>query len=339
MTDSQGISGTEGGYPVGPRGRSVLKPLLRTVVGVGTIAFLVARSDLGALGEAISDANATWILLAFALMLSVLAVSAFRWEVFLRSLDIELAAGPTMRLTFVGGFFNAFLPTGVGGDAYKAMRVRGPDVPLSKTLASVLLDRIVGLVSMAALALLAVVVRLIEVDSRSAVPLVAALVSLAILVAAGVLVILGERIARIGRSEWFGLRPRVGRTAAAIREAGTHPSSVRWGVLWGIVSQVLGVAGHVALARALDLDVSITVVTMGLLIAAVAATAPITINGLGFREGAWVWVLGAYGVGDSTALAYALLILAIFLATSVVGGIVYAVAGGEVKAVTTRARA
>ena len=338
MTDPQGVSHTEGGYPVGPVGRSVLKAVLRTVVGIGIIALLVVRSDIRAIGEAISEADAVWIGLAFALLMGSLVVTALRWEIFLRSLDVELAPGPTMRLTFVGAFFNAFLPTGVGGDAYKAMRVRGPGVPLSKTLASVVLDRIAGIVSLAAMALVAVIARLAAGDPGPVVP-IAALISLGILAAAGGLVAFGEKIVQPGRSTWLGLRPRLQRTARALTEAGTHPRAARWGILWGVATQVLGIAGHLAMARALSLRVALTALTLGLLIATVAATAPITINGLGFREGAWVWVLGLYGVGGERAFAYALLILAVFLGTSAIGGLVYAVSGGEVTATTTRVRA
>ncbi|MGA9161924.1 MAG: lysylphosphatidylglycerol synthase domain-containing protein, partial [Actinomycetota bacterium] len=52
---------------------------------------------------------------------------------------------------------------------------------------------------------------------------------------------------------------------------------------------------------------------------------PLTINGLGFREAATVWCLAAYGIGRDEALAFGLLVLAVTLASSVVGGIVYVV--------------
>jgi uncharacterized membrane protein YbhN (UPF0104 family) len=337
MTDSQGESRTDGGYPVPSGGRSVLKPLLRTAVGVGIIALLVVRSDLDAIGDALADANPVSIGLAFVLMMALLAVSALRWAVFLRSLGVELSVGPTMRLTFVGAFFNAFLPTGIGGDAYKAMRVRATGVPLSKTLASVMLDRIVGIVSLAAIGLAAGVTRLLAGDSGPVVP-IAALASLGILAAAGLLIGFGEKFVGSGRVTWFGLRARLQRTARALTEAGTHPHSVRWGIAGGLSAQVLGIAAHVALARALALSVSLSALILGVVVATVAATAPITINGLGVREGVWVWVLGVYGVGGSESLAYALLVLAMSLGSSAVGGLVYAVAGGGVRPATTRAR-
>jgi hypothetical protein len=58
---------------------------------------------------------------------------------------------------------------------------------------------------------------------------------------------------------------------------------------------------------------------------------PLSINGLGFREGAYIWALGRFGVDHDLALAFALLILAALLLTSLVGGLVYVIFGGEVE--------
>jgi hypothetical protein len=49
-------------------------------------------------------------------------------------------------------------------------------------------------------------------------------------------------------------------------------------------------------------------------------------------QAAYVWCLGTYGVGHDRALAFALLVLAVTLASSAMGGIVYAVAGRQVRA-------
>jgi hypothetical protein len=105
---------------------------------------------------------------------------------------------------------------------------------------------------------------------------------------------------------------------------------MRRSLILGLVSQGLGIAAHVALARALNLEIPLAVISLGLLTATVASAVPLTVNGLGIREAVWVWGLGLYGVGRAEALAYALLILGVSLATSAVGGVIYAVAGGQV---------
>jgi sodium/proline symporter len=72
------------------------------------------------------------------------------------------------------------------------------------------------------------------------------------------------------------------------------------------------------------------------MIATVASAIPVTINGLGIREGIWVWSLGLYGVGNGEALAYALVVLGVALGTSALGGVVYAVGRGELTPRLTR---
>lgn len=47
-------------------------------------------------------------------------ISAMRTRYYLQCQQVELPANPALRLHYVGGLFNAFLPGGVGGDAYKA---------------------------------------------------------------------------------------------------------------------------------------------------------------------------------------------------------------------------
>jgi glycosyltransferase 2 family protein len=68
-----------------------------------------------------------------------------------------------------------------------------------------------------------------------------------------------------------------------------------------------------------------------MVLSSLATMIPLSINGLGFREGAYIWALGRFGVSHDQALAFALLILAMLLLSSLSGGIVYVLLGGEVQ--------
>lgn len=333
MTESQGTAGTDGGYPVRARWRSAIKPVVRSAIGVGIIAILVWKSDLEAIRRVLAQSESLYIALAVILMVGVLVVAGLRWNVFLRSLSIGLQQRAAIRLTFVGAFFNAFLPTGVGGDAYKAMRVRSQDASLSTTLASVLLDRISGIVSLAGIGLVAAALRIGAGDSEP-VAAIAALVSGGAIVAASVLILFGARLVGEGTATWFGIRTRLRKIADGLGEAGRDPTALRWGILGGVAAQVFGIGAHLALARAVSLDLPIAALTLGVVLATIAASVPVTINGLGIRESVWVWILGTYGLGSGRALAFALLVLAMSLASSAIGGIVYAIMGGDVSPTT-----
>jgi uncharacterized membrane protein YbhN (UPF0104 family) len=307
---------------------SVRKIVVRGAVGVGLVAALVIWSDTSSLLRSLARADLRLIALAFVLMLIMLVVSCWRWSVFLRRLDIEMPARTLLRLYFVGTFFNAFLPTGVAGDAYKAMRLR-PVAPLANTFASVLLDRIAGVVGLALIGLAAFAVRIAGGD-RGPVVLVGGALGLAVLAGAAVPLV-GERLLGRGSSLWFGLRPRLRRVMVGMRAGGRDPGTTARGLLAGIVAQGLVLWAHALVAGSLGLRVPVAVLAVALEIAALAAVLPITINGLGVREGLWVWALGSYGVSGVISLSYALLALGLFLATSAVGGLVYLLAGGEVR--------
>lgn len=308
---------------------SPLKLAVRVGIGGIFIGTLLWRSDIEAITRALGRANLFHVALSVLLMLGVQVVSAFRWRAFLTPLGLGLSASSALRITFVGVFFNAFLPTGVGGDAYKAIRLRRGPGTFARALASVLLDRFAGIVGLALIALLGITTSLMARDHRAVIGL-AALSVAAILTVAVLLLVRGDRLLGRGDSTWFGLRPKLGRALKAAALAGRDPRAARWGLLGGLVAQSLMLSAHLVLTRALMLDLPLRALMACLLIATVAATLPITINGLGVREGVWVWSLGNYGIASSSALAFALLVLGASLVSSAVGGLVYMVAGGQV---------
>lgn len=293
------------------------------------MVFLVSQTDIGAIRQNLASANKALIVTGYLLGFGFWVVSALRWRVFLEALEVSIGMAATLKLTLIGSFFNAFLPTGVGGDAYKAFRVRPSAGSLAVGIASVLLDRIAGI---ATLAIVGLPVAIAVSFGSDITPLVLTsfVVASGILVLSTCLLVLGENILGKGRHTWFGIRPRLRRAMEATAKAVRIPTTLRRSLGLGLVGQGFGISAYFALARSVGIDVSVGVIALGLLATTVAAAIPITVNGLGIREAVWVWSLTLYGAGRDEALAYALLVLGVSLATSAVGGVVYALAGGEV---------
>lgn len=309
----------------------VLRVVLRLAIGLGVLAFLLLR-DPGSLVDAVAEARPGWVLLGLVTFLVGLGVSALRWRAYLQALDLRLPAGTLLRLYVVGTFFNAFLPTGVGGDAYKALRVgkarsRGPEA-----FASVFLDRFAGVTALALVGLVGTAIELLQQDSDLRVASVSILLSGGILLGGFVVLVGGERLLGRGRLvKRHGIGEKIRGVARAIRAAGRHPAAAVQGYLLGSVFQLLMLGMHLAVARGLGLTgVSAGAMAGILVISSMATMIPATINGLGFREAAYVWALGTFGVAAAPARAFAVLVLAILVSASAVGGLVYMVAGGEV---------
>ncbi len=97
--------------------------------------------------NALTKSNPRWLILAVVLFTCVQAALAKRWTSLLRSHDILIPFPQAARLTFLGLFYNNFMPGSVGGDILKAWYATHHCQPEKKIHAalSVLFDRVLGL--------------------------------------------------------------------------------------------------------------------------------------------------------------------------------------------------
>jgi len=315
-----------------PKRGGGLKVLIRVLVGAGVLAFLLVKGNPGRLWDTIQNAKVVYLFAALAAIFGGLLISAFRWKAYLDALELPLKLGTLFRLYFVGTFFNAFLPTGIGGDAYKAVRLGRDKDSLAPAFASVFLDRFAGVVGMAAIGLVSSAYILATGDERRRVPFIALALSVGIIGAALILLVGGEKLLGRGRLvKHEGIGGRIRRAMRSIHAAARHPEAAARGYLFGVVFQALVFGYHLCVAKALRIEgVPIMVFASIVVISSLATMIPLSVNGLGFRESAYIWALGRYGVDHDTAFAFALLVLASLLLASLVGGLIYVILGGEV---------
>jgi len=317
--------------------RAAVKVIVRLAVGAGVLAFLLLKADVHQLWDTLRTAKVEYLFAAAGAIFAGLLVSAFRWKAYLDALEMPLPYGTLFRLYFVGTFFNAFLPTGVGGDAYKAVRLGKDSASMAPAFASVFLDRFAGIVGMAGIGLVSsaylIAAQKKDIHGGYRVPLIALVLSAGIFSAAAVLLWGGERLLGKGRLiKHGGIGGRIRRATRQVHAAARHPDAAARGYLFGVIFQALVFVYHVMLSRALGITkVPIMAFASIVVLSSLATMIPLSINGLGFREGVYIWALGRYGVPHERALAFALLVLALLLLSSLAGGVVYVFFGGEVQ--------
>jgi glycosyltransferase 2 family protein len=129
----------------------MIKTILKFLFA-GAIIFWLLKSgklDMGLVKKSFS-AGYYW-LGCLAILIVQDVVSAFRWKILLEiKTGTKLPALSMIRLTWIGLFFNSFLPGAVTGDFIKLLYAKDLDPKLTKTylVTSVLLDRIIGLIGL-----------------------------------------------------------------------------------------------------------------------------------------------------------------------------------------------
>ena len=224
--------------------------------------------------------------------------------------------------------FYGFLPGGnFTGIAIRFYRLTGDHKHYLGTAVALFYDRVVATVTMCAVG---AVFWLIERPSGSW-QAMAAIVIAMLVMGLALVVLFGQRpgpvVIRIRQmvSGFMGVRLRTLRDA--VRESRTLTTR-QVVTVYGlsVIAHLMGVVGYYLLSESLGLGLSFT--TLGWVRTAMilATMIPVSVLGLGLREGAALMLLTAYpGVADSDAMAFAFMV---FIVTTLLGGLV----GGLIEA-------
>ena len=285
---------------------------LKIGVTVGLLAYLGWRVDLASVAGIVSGASWGWIAAAFALYCALQGLCAWRWLLLARVLNLAGSWSTFVRYYYVGMFFNLFLPTGVGGDVYRCYYIARSSSDWTRAIVSVLADRGVGFGTMCVIAAVATF-------AFGAVDLPAWLEWALGAGVAGVLVLLAAVVA--ARGPLSSLRTAM----PLIVEFFRRPGVLAFVAGLSFLLQSLVIVVNVLNAEALRLNVPVVFYFILIPLIAVATMIPVSLNGLGVREGAFVFFLAQVGVPEAQALALALLWLAVTAAAGLVGGLVWLV--------------
>lgn len=299
------------------RGRLVM--FLKIAVTVGGLLLVVSRFDPGLIARTLATADLRWVLVGVALLFLGLVVRAWRWQVILKGSGAWIPFPRLVELYLVGSFFNAFLPSGLGGDVVRATEA-AHNVPVSVAVSSVVIDRLTGLMALFImalgvlpfrppdfpLALLWVIVTLscsgllaglVLVDGRLATWILAKLPAAVRNVGGGIIL---RTIEAVDRCEWRALG---------------------LALLISILFNLIQVAWWYASGRALSLLVPLSYYVLVVPIFSLALLLP-SIGGLGVRETLAPTLFGSIMLPEQ-AVALTLLVFGLERAASLLGAPVY----------------
>ncbi|WP_421999483.1 lysylphosphatidylglycerol synthase transmembrane domain-containing protein [Reyranella sp.] len=292
------------------RWRLALKVALSALI----LGLLLHTMDLGRLSVLLAGVDPWLACLAIVVLMTVPAISIPRWRAILSSLGEELPTPTVARALYVGAFFNQVLPSSVGGDAWRIWFCTRAGVPLGVAANSVLIERLVGLVAVVLCFCLTIPVLLGRVGDHPARWLLWLMLAGCVGVLLG-LAVLAAIAGRLDRSPLLRPLASLGRALSTVARS-SHVGLLLWTGLLGQAAAILAfyLVSRGAGAPLTLVDCAVTLAP-GLLIALV----PVSLGGWGVREGAFVLLLGFYGMRPEQSLVVSVLFGLALLAASMPG--------------------
>src|ERR1019366_8615616 len=248
-------------------------------------------------------------------------VSARHWQLFARELRFERSFRQYCTYYFIGTYFNLLLPTSVGGDGMRVWYLNSKSGRMWAALASVFLERLNGLLVLIAVACVGILIVPMDLPWWIAAS-VWSIAGCAALGVASIPLLKNWRVVPEARRQQLQMAWGLLRAPKMLAESTIMSILVQLGgvvILWCIGAS-LGL--EVPLAYYCGLGPMVSLLTL----------LPVSMNGMGVREGATVLFLKPLGVDEATALTLAFLWFAVSVAVSMLGGLVY-VFGADAKVV------
>jgi len=177
-----------------------------------------------------------WALAALGAMMLQSPLGAVRWRMLLKVQGIHITLWESLRLTYIGWFFNNWLPGATGGDFVKAYYIATQTHHKPEAVTVVFLDRVLGLVAVCLIGAVAVAASLRDPRVRVAQIVVGAFLAGTVL---AITVLYSRRVRSLLRVDRLIARLPLARTVAKVDRAlfvyRYHKGTVAWSILlsWG----------------------------------------------------------------------------------------------------------
>jgi uncharacterized protein (TIRG00374 family) len=305
--------------------RDRLINVLRIVVSLGLLALVLWRVGWRETWETLRHADVRYLLAAWGLYLFSMVLRAYRWQVLLTIQRLKARLSKLVSLYFVGTFFNTVLPTGIGGDVVRMYELSRHSSQGTESVSTVLVDRFCGFLVLFVMASLA-----LPFSYR----LIPPAVSAAIIVITVITLLLVWMALNDTVWKWLQRLPLLSRVLEK-RRAQEFRASIRAyrtpaiskALLVSLAFNVLLMVLNYLVALAYGITISPWYFVVFVPIISFLLALPVSLSGLGVREGGYVLLFGQAGVPSSLALAMSLSVYAITVATGLVGGVLYASEG------------
>ncbi|MGD0098793.1 MAG: lysylphosphatidylglycerol synthase transmembrane domain-containing protein [Acidobacteriota bacterium] len=305
--------------------KSKLFALIKLTITALLFLYVFRKINFYQFGSTIRNARLGILAISFLVLWIGHYVCIYRWRMLMRPLMPVLTLAQLFGIYCIGLFFNLTFPTVVGGDVVKMYYAGRPSKSYAQSFAATFLDRDAGMLAMMIIACCAIL----------ACPVIVPGIPVSLIVwGAFVAFILGNvaifspyfhRLLTgfLCRLRLSKIATKVDAISNAFQIMGKCKSVLIGSLAISLFNQLLVISNTWIMALGLRIHVSFSSVLVFVPVITLISMIPVSLNGMGLREYAFLSLFGAIGVLPASCVALGILTTITIVLTSIPGGIVY----------------
>jgi hypothetical protein len=305
--------------------KAKLLAVAKLTITVFLFIYIFRRIDFGHFGDTLRNASFGTLLGGFCVLWIGHYTCIYRWRMLMRPLMPVQSLPRLLGIYCIGLFFNLTFPTVIGGDVVKMYYAGKPARSYAQSFAATFLDRDAGMFAMMIIACAGILYHRVTVPG---IPVTLIIWGVFAAFVAGNAAIftpyLHQRLIKLmHRLHFSKVALKVDMISNAFQIMGRQPAILISALLISLVNQLLVIAVTWIMALGLQLTIQPIWFLIFVPVITLISMIPISLNGMGLREYAFMSLFGAIGVPASACIALGLLSSAVIIISSMPGGIVY----------------
>lgn len=298
---------------------------VKLLVMVLLLGFLYWKIDFAQFADALGNFGWWALPAAYGMLFFNTCLNSWKWGLLLASDGVAIPFPRLVASHLVATFFNLFMPSSIGGDVYRIVDV-GMSAGGARSFASVFCERLVGFLALAVWGLVFSLVGWRGLpDKRILLLPVAVFALMAIVTAAVVQRRALEWAMRLFRLDRFA--PKLHAFARGVLDSvavyRSRPRLLLGVFALSLVFQMVVITTIFLLSRALGWQVPFPYFCIFVPLITLGEALPISIFGIGVRDGLYVLFFSFAGVAREKALALSMVYVFVSILYSLLGGIVF----------------
>jgi hypothetical protein len=303
----------------------VAQTLLKILLSGTLLYFLIQKAQVAAIYQTILAVDLGYYLLAIGVYILAQPIRSMRWWLLLQEKQVVISRTRLLILCFIGTFFSGVLPTIVGGDVIRGYYVFRESNAHDVSFASILVERLCGLVIILITGFAASLYFLIRQGPSPLITscLAGCLLGIAIMCSIFYRPFFSFLSRPLPLVRSWNIAGKINEIYQAALSYKGHPGALAWCVVLSFFYQMVIILIHFLMSVALGWNIPGALFFLAVPVVTVVSMFPLSVGGLGVREGAMVIFFSQYGISAASAISLSLLSYSVSLIAGALGGMLY----------------
>jgi uncharacterized protein (TIRG00374 family) len=284
--------------------------IMRVLLGIGLLGIVFYMVDFDEILDLMKNLTLVSIVALIAVSALLNVISSFKWKIFLTAFNLNFPLFKLFNFYIIGKFLNNFLPSNIGGDAYRFLLTATEKHTRHQSFTALFMERFTGFIVLIGFGFVSLIISIkyydINIDLTFILPILFIFVMLIVIVFS----INPDRVTNTSFTNRYliKLQNTISKIIINIQLFKSHKGILAYSFLLSFLFYCFTIINVYVAAWALNIPVRFSALIVFVPVILIIANIPISINGIGVMEGAYVLCLTYAGVSPSAALSIALLL-------------------------------